>query len=160
MAWRLLNKFFLFKVAHLKPKPAHLLTLLRSHVFHVLSCFFCRAGTAIPVKTILLWWQHLAHKANWIWPWCILLYVSLHIISLPSILHGCDVLTCLASWILGRYLVIYVCNLIINYASNQSSMITSTKICSSVICFIACLFSHMQRAAETLFLTPASSFHV
>lgn len=128
----------------MKLKPAHLLTLLRSDVLHILICFFCRAGTAITVKTIHLWWQYVVHKINWIWPWFILLYVSLHIISLSSILHGYDVLTYLASRIFGTYLVIYVFPLItINYASNHSSMIAPTKIYSSIIGLLSASLAYL-----------------
>lgn len=119
-------------------------------MFNVLIFFFCKADTAITVKSIHLWWQHLVQKTNWIWPWCILLYISLHTISLSSIFHDYGVLTYLASWIFGTYLVISICTLTrMNYVSNHSSIIVSAKLCSSII-----------GLWSALHLTPSSSFQI
>lgn len=102
------------------------------------------------MKSIHLWWQHLVQKTNWIWLWCILLYISLHIISLSSILHDYGVLTYLASWIFVTYLVISICTLTrMNYVSNHSSIIVSAKLCSSII-----------GLWSALHLTPSSSFQI
>lgn len=112
---------------------SYLFLLQRRHSYHSENCL-----------TVFLWWQHLVHQINWIWPWCILVYVSLHIISLSSILHGYGVLTYFASWMFWTYLVLYVCTLItINFASNHSSMIASTKICSSIIDLLSTSFAYL-----------------